>query len=165
MTYTNPTNTTEAIKACERMVFKLAHKWTRNHYQDRDDLIQEGHIGVLIAWDKFNGSKHQKDGFRFTTYAWLWIRHCIKQAAERNWNRLNKQAFKPIDEFLDIGYEMDERVVDKLRALDRLEGKKRSVVMQREEGYTFQEISDNLGLSGLHEARNTYNDAVKSIAA
>ena len=43
--------------------------------EDREDLIQEGMIGLLTALDKFEVEK----GFRFAMYATHWIKAAIKQ--------------------------------------------------------------------------------------
>jgi len=41
-----PKNKDEACKQLTRMVGKVASKWTRNHKQDYNDLMQEGYLGV-----------------------------------------------------------------------------------------------------------------------
>ncbi len=51
-----------------RYVIHLANKYS--YLGERDDLIQEGNIGLMHAVDKFDWSK----GFRLSTYATYWIR-------------------------------------------------------------------------------------------
>lgn len=43
--------------------------------EDREDLIQEGMIGLLTALKKFDATQ----GFRFAVYATAWIKSCMKQ--------------------------------------------------------------------------------------
>ena len=42
------------------------------------DLLQEGNLGIIEAVDNYDHTK----GFKFSTYAAWWIRHCIMRAFE-----------------------------------------------------------------------------------
>lgn len=58
------------VTANLRLVAKIAGKFhRRNPDADFNDLLQEGHIGILIAADKYNA----REGALFTTYATWWI--------------------------------------------------------------------------------------------
>ncbi len=63
------------VRANLRLVVTIA----RHHNHGRlplDDLIQEGNIGLIKAIDRFDYAR----GYRFSTYATWWIRHCISRA-------------------------------------------------------------------------------------
>lgn len=58
-----------------RFVLKVANRY-KNMGLEMDDLVNEGNIGLMIAAQKFSGSKNT----RFTTYAVWWIKACIQKA-------------------------------------------------------------------------------------
>jgi len=64
-----------------RLVAYVAHK-VINNYRDKalniSDLIQEGVIGLNRAIDKFQPEK----GFKFSTYAYYWIKQAITRSIE-----------------------------------------------------------------------------------
>lgn len=57
------------------LVRKMAHRY-RNCGLPLDDLIHEGHLGLIHAIDRFDPSA----GNRLSTYAVWWIRHFIRNA-------------------------------------------------------------------------------------
>lgn len=76
----------ELIECNSLLVIKIAHKY---HYSREiaslEELIQEGHRGLVRAVDKFDPER----GFRFGTYAYWWIRKFIHDAASQK-NRVFK---------------------------------------------------------------------------
>lgn len=62
-------------------------KFKRIRHLTRDDLVQEGMVGLIRAAEKFD----EKRGFKFSTYAAWWIR----QAMERAWRAHNFAVYLP----------------------------------------------------------------------
>lgn len=67
-----------------RLVAKLANRYQRER-TDSDDLVQDGVAGLIKAIDRFDPAR----GYRFSTYATLWIKQAIQQglaASAYHWN-------------------------------------------------------------------------------
>lgn len=64
------------IRSNLRLVLKVAFPYAHLTFLDFDDLTQEGVLGLIRAVEKFDHTK----GFRFSTYAFWWIRQSITRA-------------------------------------------------------------------------------------
>ncbi|MCB1538516.1 MAG: RNA polymerase factor sigma-32 [Alphaproteobacteria bacterium] len=64
-----------------RLVISMAAKF-RNFGLPMNDLIQEGHVGLLEAAARFDPDR----GVRFSTYATWWIRASMQDYVLRNWS-------------------------------------------------------------------------------
>ncbi|EKO3914421.1 sigma-70 family RNA polymerase sigma factor [Vibrio metschnikovii] len=66
----SPTSRQKVVEANLKLALKHAHKFSRlNPNLDREELIGEANLGLMMAIDKFDPSR----GFRFSTYAEHWI--------------------------------------------------------------------------------------------
>jgi RNA polymerase primary sigma factor len=66
------------IEANVRLVQSIANKFAVPVHLDRDDLVQEGMIGLDKAVEKFDWRR----GYKFSTYATWWIRQSIQRGLE-----------------------------------------------------------------------------------
>ncbi len=66
------------IEANVRLVQSIANKFSVPMHLDREDLVQDGMIGLDKAVDKFDSRR----GFKFSTYATWWIRQSIQRGLE-----------------------------------------------------------------------------------
>ncbi len=69
------------LKSYMRLIVSVANKYL--HYGlPREDLVQEGIVGIMNAIEKFDLSK----GFRLSTYSKWWIRALIQEYILKNWS-------------------------------------------------------------------------------
>jgi RNA polymerase primary sigma factor len=66
------------VEANVRLVQSIANKFNVPVHLDREDLVQDGMIGLDKAVDKFDW----KRGYKFSTYATWWIRQAIQRGLE-----------------------------------------------------------------------------------
>ena len=156
-----PNRVEDAINAMDRTVFKIAHKFKRNHAQDVDDLIQAGRLGVVQAYDRYD----QNAGSAFSSYAYQYIWVHIKEYSVKNWNTYNHTSGVSFEDHKDLEADQsDERMLDFKLKYNRMNNTQKAIVRARNEGYTFAEISNAMETLGksmtLHKVRNIYMDAI-----
>jgi RNA polymerase primary sigma factor len=66
------------IEANVRLVQSIANKFSLPAHLDRDDIVQDGMIGLEKAVEKFDWRR----GYKFSTYATWWIRQSIQRGLE-----------------------------------------------------------------------------------
>ena len=69
------------LNAYMRLINSISNKYLHYGLQ-KEDLIQEGIVGMIYALDKFDLSK----GYRLSTYARWWIRALIQDYILKNWS-------------------------------------------------------------------------------
>jgi len=67
------------IEANVRLVLSLARRIRIPAHFDRDDVVQDGMIGLERAVERFDHTK----GFKFSTYAAWWIRQAMQRGLEQ----------------------------------------------------------------------------------
>ena len=156
--YTPPANIEEAIEECGKVINKVLSKFTRNHYQDRNDLLQTAYEAVCIAYGKYD----RKCKNRFSTYAYFWVWACVKEQAVGNWQRYNTSN-EYLSENHDEVYVDEFKEVDVSRQIEKKEEKFQTVFSMRQAGMTFDEIAHKTGFKSLHQCRNYYMDQVADL--
>src|SRR6056297_1319602 len=66
------------IEANIRLVQSIANRFSVPAHLDRDDIVQDGMIGLEKAVEKFDWRR----GYKFSTYATWWIRQSIQRGLE-----------------------------------------------------------------------------------
>jgi RNA polymerase primary sigma factor len=66
------------IEANVRLVQSIANRFSVPVHLDRDDIVQDGMIGLEKAVEKFDWRR----GYKFSTYATWWIRQSIQRGLE-----------------------------------------------------------------------------------
>jgi RNA polymerase primary sigma factor len=110
------------VEANMRLVINIAKSY-RHPLVPFEDLIQEGAIGLMVAAERFDPSK----GFRFSTFATLWIKKAISGAISNKARAIR----------------LPENVADALRKLERLRA-----LLTREQGEepTLEQFAAKLGV-------------------
>ena len=110
--YINSLNTPKYIRSLARDNYKLVHYFAKpylNKYStldknERNELIQEGYVGLMKACEKFNESL----GFKLSTYSSWWIRKYMDDYVKRHFK--DKQYTISLDSIPNIQVKSKEYI-------------------------------------------------------
>lgn len=98
------------LRLSRKIAYNIYSSTSEFHNFDKDDLMQEGTLGLIKAIEKFDYTK----GCKFSTYATFWINHSIFRAINNNGNtirlpiyvreKLNQFRVKIDSLQLELGY-------------------------------------------------------------
>ena len=158
-----------AVRDLQPMVNHFAHKWTRGHYDQFEDLVQQGNLGIVEAWQSYDENSKAS----FSSYAFFYIRKYVREYTLKQWNNMNNTApeeWIPADRHTTAG--ISEEVIHVRNELAKLDEKSKVIFEMKNEGYTLSEIASALAERGLTKKKQSlesvrlqYNKIVDAMSA
>ena len=159
-----PNRPEDAVKALTPIVYKLAHKYARNHKaNDLDDLVQLGFEGLMQAYNRYDSNA----GCAFSSYAYQWIWALMNDDRRKAYKTYNSTSGTPIEESNAGSYTMPlDELVDSNAMIDRMSPTVRAIHVARQQGFSYREISEAMEKLGksmtLHQVRNYHLKALEA---
>ncbi len=102
------------LNAYQPLVFSLVKRFS-SYGLPKEDLIQEGKMGLMYAIEKFDISK----GFRLSTYSRWWIRAMIQDYIIKNWS-IVKNGSSSSQKILFFNFNKVKKMInlDSLKTMD-----------------------------------------------
>lgn len=142
-----------------RLVIKMATRRTTTYHNEKEDMVQYGNEGLLDAINKFD----YKKGFKFSTYAYWWIKQRISRGIIDNENTIripvhlreamykyyrtieiyeNDYGEKPSKEYLQKTLNLSEEKLEQMEQItnDYLKTKSLDAPVKEEENKSFGEL-------------------------
>ena len=106
------------IEANVRLVQSIANRFSVPVHLDRDDIVQDGIIGLEKAVEKFDWRR----GYKFSTYATWWIRQSIQRGLEASATtiRIPGHRTRELRTAIAAGTATGARLDDELAMIDLL---------------------------------------------
>jgi RNA polymerase primary sigma factor len=105
------------IEANVRLVQSIANKFSVPVHLDRDDIVQDGMIGLEKAVTKFDWRR----GYKFSTYATWWIRQSIQRGLESSGSTIRIPGHRTRELRTALAATLTgERLSDELAMIDML---------------------------------------------
>ena len=148
-------NEDEIIKQYHNLVTKIVWKYADWAIIPFDDLVQEGIIGLIVAYRRFDPDK----GVKFITYATWWVRQKIQYALrkDRGSKDMELDDTVKIDNYCYVTpyEEVNTKItMEKIqKQINRLNEKEKTVLKYRypndgTDSLAFRDIGGKMGLSG-----------------
>jgi len=159
-----PNRPEDALTAMDRVIWKMAHKYARNHRaRDLDDLYMDGVEGLMKAYHCFDATK----GRAFSSHAYQWIWAHIKDRALGKYATYNITSGAAFEDHNLGTYTMPlEDLVDANAMADRMSPTVKAIHKARAQGYNYREISEAMESLGksmtLHQVRNMHLKALEA---
>ena len=143
------------ILAYSKLVIKIASQF-RHYGLSFSDLVQEGHIGLLLALDRFEQSRD----LRFSTYARWWVRANIQEFVLKNWSIVKtgsssaqKSLFFNLRRFKSSSFVQGNSFInyEERKKIARLLGINEKFVEERENHFLKKDSSLNVPLNSETE--------------
>ena len=159
-----PATADEAVRKLAPMVYKLAHKFARNHKSnDFDDLAQDGFCGIIDAYNRYDPSK----GMAFSSYAYSWVFAWLNDNRRKAYVRMNNTSGASFEDHNLGTYDLPlEDLADYSNLKSKMDPTTRAIHTAREQGYTYQAIAEAMTKLGkpvtLHQVRRQHLEAINA---
>ena len=159
-----PNDLDSAARIMTPVIYKMAHKYARNHKaRDFDDLVQDGYEGLMKAYHKYDGSF----GAAFSTYAYQWIFAHISDRANHKHADYNQTSGTSYEDHNLGTYTLPlDELIDAKRSTDNMDATAKAIHTARQQGFTYREISEAMATLGkkmsLHQVRNYHLNALEA---
>lgn len=145
------------VEQYKALVFKYAHRLSGGDYHAMEDLAQEGFIGLLQAFDRYD----EKKGIRFMTFASSYVNGFTLRA-----NQKRGVLYTPINvlevawkiERLGLWDRADKEIAEKLKIKESRVDPARIYFSRRKVGSLDRMISDDSEKGNSFYECNSYND-------
>ena len=123
------------------LIYHFANKYKSKHnlnYDQYNDIVQEGSLGLIRASEKYNATK----GAKFSTYGSIWIKSYMSKYMK---NSYRKRLFPLNEELITVKYE--EKYPELNLDIDLSETEKVILYLRYDRCKSYREISLIIGVN------------------